>query len=628
VLQTINVVGDIDGCSPVYMLYIKDTDDDTYKPLEEFIEIIEAEVVPATLTSDIDFNEETGDLNLHLSNADLELLRDRLTDDITGKISLDVAVRAMQPGSNDFGPIASIDDLPLAEFNVEIFDHTVVDACGDNRVLKTDLTLNTPAVSRVNHFTYRIAQAGETDEVLTVAGLNVHADDDTCALYRRIEVEDPTYENADGTMGRWVEFRTSDYATVSDADFKFDLEVTQSHYMYQLLEKFIVDYVEDDSEVPESITLKFRFTTYNPTSLDKSKVIVDVVHVEIISNGDHGQCVDAEYNFDTDAQDLTGTEFVVPMGGVPAPMVIQYTPVTSDIEGCAGLLKTTLEILRPIGTYEDYASRSWITEWDTTPEKRHAKFYVTLDMMADVAADIQDYNDGNDVFTITMRFAHYVTPVDPSDDPMYEEEFTIVFREQTLAEKCDLSELNPLTFVADQEYEVTKDDLAHTEFLPTVAESLITDCVVTQTLQILHTDGDWNDYDPNAASDHPFISAYDDVTKGASVGFNYPVTVSDMLAYQDDENVLAWTINMRYYTEIEQANPTDAGVLSDEFVVTIVERLYDPCNDNTITGTSTVADYNYVWEADMSQSDQYVDLTPNTYSLSNDECAIVVELQV
>jgi hypothetical protein len=231
-----------------------------------------------------------------------------------------------------------------------------------------------------------------------------------------------------------------------------------------------------------------------------------------------------------------------------------------------------LEILRPTGTYETFSfdsdgepSHSWITEWDNT-EKHHVKLHIDLDHMTDSDSDLLEHEDADNAgeFPVTMRFAHYRTPIEDGDDPMYSEPFTVTFREQTLAEKCDLSVLSVTTTTGKQEYEVNKENPTRPTFVGTDASSAIADCVVTQTLQIKSSD-EWVDYDPDAASDFPFISDYDDSTKGASIGFDYPAPASDMTAYATEDEVSHWTIEMRYYTVIDQANPTDSGSFSDEF---------------------------------------------------------------
>jgi hypothetical protein len=52
---------------------------------------------------------------------------------------------------------------------------------------------------------------------------------------------------------------------------------------------------------------------------------------------------------------------------------------------------------------------------------------------------------------------------------------------------------------------------------------------------------------------------------------------------------------MRYYTAIDQAVPTEAGQLSNEFGLTIVEKLYDPCNSNTLSELTQADDISYAW---------------------------------
>ena len=101
-----------------------------------------------------------------------------------------------------------------------------------------------------------------------------------------------------------------------------------------------------------------------------------------------------------------------------------------------------------------------------------------------------------------------------------------------------------------------------------------------------------------------------------------------MTQYQTDGEEFHWTIQMRYYTSIDQANPTDAGSFSDEFDVIIWELQYDPCNDNTLTAATTVPDHTYAWTEDMSNSDKYADLEANTFTTTDDECEILTELQI
>jgi hypothetical protein len=80
VIQTLNVDGDTEGCEPVYMLFVKDTQAAVaYKPLEEFVEELRLEVAPAELTSEIHFDEHTGDVDVRLSNTDVDNLRARFT---------------------------------------------------------------------------------------------------------------------------------------------------------------------------------------------------------------------------------------------------------------------------------------------------------------------------------------------------------------------------------------------------------------------------------------------------------------------------------------------------------------------------------------------------------------------
>jgi hypothetical protein len=122
-IQTINVVqGGTDGCTrkPVYTLLMKDTaDGDAYKPIEEMGEILRLEVPSGELTSSFHFNEETGQVDVKLSNSDVRDLMTRFTD--AGVTTIDLKVVAMQPGSTTHGPLISLDNLPSAEFSITLF---------------------------------------------------------------------------------------------------------------------------------------------------------------------------------------------------------------------------------------------------------------------------------------------------------------------------------------------------------------------------------------------------------------------------------------------------------------------------------------------------------------------------
>jgi hypothetical protein len=306
--------------------------------LTEFIEVLEAEVAPAALSSEWTFDRSTGDLMLNLSDKDVELLRPRFTSG--GVTKIEVAVYAMQPGSNTAGPLVDVTTLPTAEFEIEVLGQTEFDTCSTNRLVKTDLTIDQQ--NRPSTFEYRIAQAGETQDALTVGGLNVHTDiaESTCVLSRSISVYDPTWTSSAGTVaGRWIEVRDSDFLTVDDSAFNFVIDASQTNYLDTIVPMFIAGYEVDVSDVPDSITIEFKFSTRDPTS---ATIIEDFVTVTIISNGDHGQCVDATYNIDETAQDLSGLEFVVPLDDALTTKTVTFTPVTSDIEGCAGLLKTVI----------------------------------------------------------------------------------------------------------------------------------------------------------------------------------------------------------------------------------------------------------------------------------------------
>ena len=135
-------------------------------------------------------------------------------------------------------------------------------------------------------------------------------------------------------------------------------------------------------------------------------------------------------------------------------------------------------------------------------------------MMTDNSSDLYDFLKAGttDVFEVPMQFAHFKTPISVGDVPAYTEPITVTFREQTMAEKCDVASLVVTTYVADQSYEVTKDNLAKTSFGKTVLSSTLTDCTVTTTLEIKNpTTGVWSLY-TDATSDYPFIATYDGAT--------------------------------------------------------------------------------------------------------------------
>jgi hypothetical protein len=119
VYPTLRVDGSLPDCKPVYMLYIKDTNDgDTYKPAEEFLEILRGEV--GELTSRWTFKEHTGEVSWDLSDRDVKALRPRFT--VGGVTSVDCRVIAMQPGSQTDGPLATLTDLPSSDFSITILD--------------------------------------------------------------------------------------------------------------------------------------------------------------------------------------------------------------------------------------------------------------------------------------------------------------------------------------------------------------------------------------------------------------------------------------------------------------------------------------------------------------------------
>jgi hypothetical protein len=85
---------------------------------------------------------------------------------------------------------------------------------------------------------------------------------------------------------------------------------------------------------------------------------------------------------------------------------------------------------------------------------------------------------------------------------------------------------------------------------------------------------------------------------------------------------------MRYYTEIEQANPTTAGSISDEFTVTIIEKAYDPCNDSALASASVATPIGYAWSDGMTDNQLYVDVTPTTYTSDLASCPITTTLEI
>jgi hypothetical protein len=196
--------------------------------------------------------------------------------------------------------------------------------------------------------------------------------------------------------------------------------------------------------------------------------------------------------------------------------------------------------------------KSFFKLWDNTPEKRQVKFVLNKAMMTDTNSALYEFaNVAADVFTVPMRFAHYKTPINNGDDPLYFEAFEVVFREQTMAEKCDIAQLVTTTLVADQAYEVSKDNTAKTTFSKSVVTSTLTDCTVTTTLQVLDaTTDNWLDYSA-AQSDYPFIATYDDTTLDASIGFDWgTIDYTAMAQWKPDPTKPEWTIKMRYYTAI------------------------------------------------------------------------------
>jgi hypothetical protein len=233
--------------------------------------------------------------------------------------------------------------------------------------------------------------------------------------------------------------------------------------------------------------VQFRFTTVDPTV---GTFVFDVVKVKVHSNGDHGQCDAAIFAFDQAAQDLSNVAVILPMDSqIDKYLDLHYTPVTADVEGCAGLVKTKLRIGdTPTDVTVDaqgVPSVSFIKVWDNTPEQRHVKLVLNQAMMDDLSSDLAAYSTGPGTWSVPMSFSHYKTPINVGDLPIEEKAFTVVFRSQTMAEKCDIATLAATTLVADQEYVVTKDNLAKTEITKTAAEPTLSTCVVTVKLQVI-----------------------------------------------------------------------------------------------------------------------------------------------
>jgi hypothetical protein len=397
--------------------------------------------------------------------------------------------------------------------------------------------------------------------------------------------------------------RDADWVAVDYTNFDLELTITQTHYMDVLLPRFVVDYDADDTEnVPETIVLNILFTTYDPTNMDRT--IYDHVTVIIHSNGDHGQCVGATYEFTADADlETDGVEFIVPMGlpaDTPTSHTIGYTQVTDGTDspvGCANLLKTVLEIrLANSLSYAPYDAsvNTFVAEWDDT-DKNHVKFSIVEGDLS--TSPLSDYTDG----IVPMRFSHYATPVSPGDQPLYTEAFEVTFRMQTNEERCDVAELSVLRLQGAVDYEVTTESTS-ADFVmieATQAEANLAGCTVTQTLQILNADGaTWDDFVDD--SSYPFVTGYDSTTLAATIGYTYPVPLDNAMTAWKDADAKMWTIHMRYYTAIQQANPTEKGWESDEFTVVINEKLYDPCNSNTINSLSSATNIGYDWTNDMS----------------------------
>jgi hypothetical protein len=124
------------------------------------------------------------------------------------------------------------------------------------------------------------------------------------------------------------------------------------------------------------------------------------------------------------------------------------------------------------------------------------------------------------------------------------------------------------------------------------------------------------------------MATFDDATLDASIGFDWGTMDANAMLTWYDPATSAWSIKMRYYTAITQANPTTKGVLEDEFFVTITKKAYDPCNDGTISDPTSTSNVNYAWTEGMSLSDSVVDITPSTYTNPTDTCDIKTVFQV
>jgi hypothetical protein len=150
-------------------------------------------------------------------------------------------------------------------------------------------------------------------------------------------------------------------------------------------------------------------------------------------------------------------------------------------------LKTVLEVVRPNGvlnTYPTDADYDFIEKFEASHENGYAKFATVAGQLSDANSDLQEFVvlNTNDQFSVTMRFSHYVTPVQQGATPLYFEQFEVLFRMESLAEKCDASVLTASTLAAFQEYEVTKDNNPFPEITKTVIQSALVDCPPSTTL--------------------------------------------------------------------------------------------------------------------------------------------------
>jgi hypothetical protein len=112
---------------------------------------------------------------------------------------------------------------------------------------------------------------------------------------------------------------------------------------------------------------------------------------------------------------------------------IHYTAVTADGEGCAGMVKTKLQVgSGPTEVTVDASgvpSLGFVKVWDNSPEKRHVKLVLNKAMMDDGSSDLAAYVTSDpDVWTVPMRLSHYKTPITVGDAPIAEKVFDVTFR--------------------------------------------------------------------------------------------------------------------------------------------------------------------------------------------------------